>query len=698
MAFDVRRSALLPLLFALWLGLAPGLAVGQSPDSMIVELPEVTVEAARAIETEATAPFTVSTRERSVTEQTLEAPVFLRDILSDIPGVWLNDRGHFALGERLVIRGMGWRSPFGVRGVQALLDGIPLTLPDGQAFLDIVPPLFVRGVEAIRGPSSLFWGNGSGGVLFLDSTPDDNAPPAQLRVGGGSFGLQQVAGEAIVGTPDSETGRWRVALSDMRRDGYRDNSDGRFTRGLLSGELVLSPHTRMEIMGAFVDQDARNPGSLTREEMEQDPTQANGLFDAFDAGKQSTQSQLGLSLTHDFGALSLDATAYGGFRDLENPLPFAVIAFDRTYGGGRTALHGTAGPIEWNAGVDVGYQRDDRVNYATDIANTAYTDSLTLDQVETVVSSAAFGYARVPLTERLHVTVGGRADIIDFTLDDQYLRDGIDDSGNRTFSAFSPGVGIAYKTDPALFFANYNTAFETPTTTELVNRPGQAGGFNQNLNPQRTHGVELGTRGFLPSAQLEYDLALYHLSVDDRLVAFDFPNSDRTYFQNLGQNTHQGLELALRWQAGPGLEFRTTYTGNRSVFGQENGNDQESSPEESLDGNRVPGVPEHRFFGQVTGTYQSLWTRLSIDSVSDYYANNANNAVSESYTLVDARVGLRDLSVGSVHLRPYVEVSNVFDTNYNGSVSINADPEDPTANFYEPGAGRAFKAGITATL
>jgi len=689
----VRRFFPLPLVLILSLGLSPGPAMGQSPDTMVVELPEITVEAARAIETEATAPFTVSTRERSVTEQSLEAPVFLRDILSNIPGVWLNDRGHFALGERLVIRGMGWRSPFGVRGVQALLDGIPLTLPDGQAFLDIVPPLFVRRAETIRGPSSLFWGNASGGVLFLDSTPDDNAPPAQLRVGGGSFGLQQVAGEAIVGAPDSETGRWRIALSDVRRDGYRDNSDGRFTRGLLSGKLTLSPHTQMEIVGAFVDQDARNPGSLTRQEVEEDPTQADGLFDAFNAGKQSTQSQLGLSVAHDFGTVSLDATAYGGFRDLENPLPFAVIAFDRTYGGGRTALQGTAGTVEWNAGVDVGYQRDDRVNYATDIPTTTYTDSLTLDQVETIVSSSAFGYARVPLTDRLRLTVGGRADLIDFSLDDRYLRDGIDDSGSRRFSAFSPGVGISYQTEPALFFANYNTAFETPTTTELVNRPGQAGGFNQNLEPQRTQGVELGARGFFSSARLEYDLALYHLSVDDRLVAFDFPNSNRTYFQNLGQNAHQGFEVALRWQAAPSLELQTTYTGNRSIFDQESGSNSGTSPSAGLDGNRVPGVPEHRFFGQATGTYRSLWTRLSVDAVSDYYANNANTAISEGYTLVDVRVGLRDLSVGSIQLRPYAEISNVFDTEYNGSVSINAGE-----NFFEPGAGRAFKAGVTATL
>ena len=56
--------------------------------------------------------------------------ISLHSVLLGIPGLTLNDRGHYALGERLLVRGMGWRSAFGVRGVHVLLDGIPLTLPD----------------------------------------------------------------------------------------------------------------------------------------------------------------------------------------------------------------------------------------------------------------------------------------------------------------------------------------------------------------------------------------------------------------------------------------------------------------------------------------------------------------------------------------------------------------------------------------
>jgi len=674
-------------LFVAFLLVVTSAASAQSPDtteadSVDVQLPEVMIEAARNAATEAEAPLSVSVHERSSTEIALEAPVFLRETFRDLPGVWMNDRGHFALGERLVVRGMGWRSPFGVRGVQVLLDGIPLTLPDGQAFMDVADPLFVRRAELIRGPSSLFWGNGSGGVLFLNTLPSAQSSTAQVRAGIGSFGLQQLAGEVVLGQPDTQLGQWRVAVSDMRRDGYRDNSKGRFTRGLLSGELTLTSRTQMTVVGAVVDQDARNPGSLTRDEMEDDPSQASFLFDEFNAGKQSTQAQLGVNVTHEFASASVDGTLYGGYRDLENPLPFTVIAFDRLYGGGRATVQTSTGPIEWNVGVDAGFQRDDRQNFATDIPNRAYTDSLTLDQLEKVVSTSVFAYAQLPITDRLQFTVGGRGDQINFELDDHYLLDGVNDSGERNFSAFSPGVGLSYDLGSSVLFANYNTAFETPTTTELVNRPGQIGGFNSDLSPQKTHGFEVGSRGYWSPARLEYDVALYHLSVDDRLVAFDFPKSDRTYFQNVGQNRHQGLEVALQWNPQDWLSLQTSYSANRSLF-----------EDDALEDNRVPGVPEHRLYAEATGRLHPFWLRPSIDAVSDYYANNANTAVSEGYTLVNIRAGLQDVGLESVTIQPYAEVSNLFDTQYNGSVSINAGD-----NFFEPGAGRAYKLGATVRL
>ena len=99
-------------------------------DSMrTVKLPAVRIEATRTTESEAWAARSVFVQVRE--RVALDPSLSLQHALRGMPGIQIQDRGHYALGERLLIRGMGYRSAFGVRGVQVLLDGIPLTVADG---------------------------------------------------------------------------------------------------------------------------------------------------------------------------------------------------------------------------------------------------------------------------------------------------------------------------------------------------------------------------------------------------------------------------------------------------------------------------------------------------------------------------------------------------------------------------------------
>src|SRR2546425_7013738 len=62
----------------------------------------------------------------------------------------------------------------------------------------------------------------------------------------------------------------------------------------------------------------------------------------------------------------------------------------------------------------------------------------------------------------------------------------------------SLGVTVA-ASDATSVYANAGTSFETPTTTELTNRPTGAGGFNPTLEPQRSeeHTSELQSLAYL---------------------------------------------------------------------------------------------------------------------------------------------------------------------------------------------------------
>ena len=665
--------------FALLLACLPVPAVfGQQTDTVVVSLPALEIEATRATETAATAPYAVSVLRRPQAVVTLEPVLSLDAVLSEVPGLWVNDRGHGALGERLSVRGMGSRAAFGVRGIQVLLDGLPLTMPDGQAVLDIVDPALIRRAELVRGPASRFWGNGSGGVLFLSTTPLLPERALRIQTLGGSHDLRRLSAEA---TLPAGTHRFHIFASDVRTDGYRDHSRNRFTRAGLQGDVDLSPGSRLRLTAALADQASEHPGALTAAERAADPHGADARFVDTRSGKDSRQVQAGATLLRETNAGLLTATAYGLSRRLDNPLPFAYIDLDRHAGGLRLMLHHTHGPVPWGFGFDGGLQSDDRRNFDNVLGRPGAERNL--DQQETVRTVAAFGFARLRLRPRLDLTLSLRADRIRFSMDDR-LPDNGDQSGHRAFSALSPAAGLAYRLPSALLFVNYGTAFETPTTTELVNRPDLNGGFNPGLDPQRIRGLEAGIRGTIDGAGLRYDVAVFHLDVGDRLVPFQTEaGGARTFFRNDGNDTHDGVELSASWRPRPGLELQGTYTGSRLVF-----------DDGALAGRRLPGVPDHHAFGSLRVERHGFRARLTAEAFSAYFADDANTVKTDGTLILDLYLGHDGPTLHTVRLQPFFQVNNVFDRSYDGSVSINARG----GRFFEPAAGRTVRAGMTVAL
>src|SRR3954463_7375518 len=95
---------------------------------------------------------------------------------------------------------------------------------------------------------------------------------------------------------------------------------------------------------------------------------------------------------------------------------------------------------------------------------------------------------------------GVRADAGRFQLKDRLVSaTNPDDSGDRTLHAVSPAMGLVWRAAPLTsVYGTVSTSFETPTTTELGNKPDGSAGINPELQPQRTTTLELGTKGLLP--------------------------------------------------------------------------------------------------------------------------------------------------------------------------------------------------------
>jgi iron complex outermembrane receptor protein len=612
----------------------------------------------------------------------------LTEALAAVPGVQVDNRFNYALGERISVRGLGARAQFGIRGVRVLVDGIPATLPDGQTTLNHVDPAALGRAEIIRGPASALYGNASGGVIHLSTAPAPDAPIAsEHRVLAGAHGLLR-AESSIGGRAGAAS--YRVYASRLGYDGYRAHSSAENLNA--GGSLHLARGAdELRLSFTAVRYDALNPGSLSDSLLRADRSAAFARNVAQRTGEEGRQAQAGAWWRRQMGPGALEVSVHGLARSIDNPIPNAVIDLDRRVGGVRAAWQADAGALRWTAGGELEAQRDDRLNFANDAGERG---TRTLDQAEGVTSSSAFAQATAALPGRLEATGALRYDRFRFSVRDRLIgTDNLDDSGARTMDRWSPALGLSWAAAPAVsLYANLATAFETPTTTELANRPTGAGGFNPDLQPQRIVSVEAGARARLaPWAWVE--AAAYRARIADALIPFEVAGAPgRVFYRNAGSARHRGIEAAAALTPRRAWTARAAYTWTDARFGRYVVGDDDRA------GNRVPGVAPHRLdvallASPERGPFTGVDVRyVSRTPVADDDAEGRFG--SPAYTLVDLRGGWEGLRMGRAAFSPFAGVGNLLDRAYNTSVVINAFGR----RYYEPGPGRTLYAGLRLTL
>ena len=100
--------------------------------------------------------------------------------------------------------GFGARSAFGIRGLKIILDGVPLTTPDGQSQVDNIPFYLIENVEIMKSLSSTRYGNASGGVISIN-TFSNLTDKYIVEAGYGSYGYKNIKGTYSTNSEKSST-------------------------------------------------------------------------------------------------------------------------------------------------------------------------------------------------------------------------------------------------------------------------------------------------------------------------------------------------------------------------------------------------------------------------------------------------------------------------------------------------------------
>ena len=667
---------------------APALAADDAATPLQLDTITITITSTRVEDEQARLPVAVGTVGEDEIQQGRQQ-LGLDESLTAIPGLFFQNRYNFAQDQRISIRGFGARADFGIRGIRIYADGIPQTLPDGQSSVDALDLGSTRRIEVIRGPFSAVYGAASGGVINIMTEDGPETPYVSGRINTGSYGFTQ--GQMKAG---GQTGNlnYLVNGSETTLDGYRRQSSYRSKLFNSKFRYDLDDSSDLTVVLNAVDSPrAEDPGALTENEVKEDRKQAAPRNLLFDAGEELDQQTIGLAYNKDFGANhKLMLRNYYVMRDFRNRLPFDInsngqggsVRLDRffTGGGGNYTYSGDllAKGNRLVLGFDIDAQRDDRKRFAN---NEGVLGDKTTDQDEDVTSYGVYFQDALEMTDDVTLTLGARYDNLRYDVDNHMAGTG---SGKTSFDEISPMAGVVWTINPAVnLYGNIARSFDPPTTTELAN-PGGAAGFNSDLKPQTATHYEIGVKGLLPG-RTRYEIALFHIKVDDELVRFELSGSGQGFFENAGSSTHNGLETALTMELLPGLTSTLTYT--YSDFSFDTFRDRDGN---NFDGNKIPGVPDNEFHIELSyqhpaGFYAS-WGLLHADR---FFADNANMVKSGSYNVANLRAGTIH-SWDQWEISPFIGINNLFAEEYFDNIRLNAG----FGRYFEPAPKRNYYGGI----
>lgn len=178
--------------------------------------------------------------------------------------------------------------------------------------------------------------------------------------------------------------------------------------------------------------------------------------------------------------------------------------------------------------------------------------------------------------------------------------------------------------------------------------------------------------------------------VKDILFPYQLQANGPTFYRNQGNTVHNGIESRFTINPNNRIQFNATYNYIHATF-QDQGPDNSSSIED----NDVPGIPDHRLNLSLSYQIKKILSELSYQYVSQYFADNLNTAQNEAYATLDAKISFaRPLGDSSYRIQPFINVNNILDERYNGSIIPNAFGN----RYFEPAAGRNFQIGLSVSF
>ncbi|MDP3087153.1 MAG: TonB-dependent receptor [Methylotenera sp.] len=653
--------------------------------------------------------------------QTGQLQMQLSESLIRVPGVTAQNRNNQAQDPQISTRGFGSRSAFGVRGVRVYVDGIPLTMPDGQGQPGVVDLSAIRSIEVMRGPFSALYGNSSGGVIQMFT---ENAPKTPEVGSTLMFGSYNTKRQILNAAGNLDGVEYLLNVSNFETDGFRDHNNGQKEQATAKFKFNISDDTKLTTLANWFDQTAQDPLGLDRQSALSSVSRESAITAAklANTGVERDHAQVGFNLEHAFNENNkISLIPYVGTRRNAQTLTTTPLATVLTGPGGTSInfCNTTRGTCARLSEIEREfYGVDARWDNAGTIANLPYTLSLGLtygkstdDRKDTNILNNGFAvnvanrneqnisknfdqYAqgKLSISPSVDIHAGARHTKVRLEVEDNLLTVNGNNSGSVEYQKTTPVIGTVWKASDTLnVYANFGKGFETPTFIEAAFdnvATGVASKPNLNLKASESNNAEIGLKTFLTD-NTRLNLTLYHITTKNELVT-DQTVAGRSSFTNANDTKRTGAEFSVDSSFENGLSTYFAYTLLNAKFDSDF---TTSSGNFIASGNRIPGTYRSQVYGEVAWRYQPLGFNMAFEGRhnSKVYVDDRNTDTAPSYTVFNLRAGFEQ-NFANWNFKEYLRVENMFDKDYVGSVRIN----DGNRLFYETSPDRNYLLGLSA--
>jgi len=618
---------------------------------------------------------------------------------TDIPSAINQISGVYILSgaintNRITIRGIGARTPYGTNKLRMYFNGIPVTNGTGSSTIEAYDFENLGAIEVIKGPKATAYGSNLGGAILLDTKA--SVEDKTLLINSFTMGSYNMLKDNLTFSHSEDGFNLSLSYNHLETDGYRQNSQFQRDGLLLNTRFRTGQKSSMALLVNYIDYTAHIPSSINQTDFEEDPTRAPSNWLESQGFEANNYILTGLSHTYQFSEHLQNTTSiFYTYLDHYEPRPFNILDEFTNGFGFRSRFTGNWGEAQFTFGGE--FYKDEyhwgtfENLYEENDGNGSLQGNQLSDNTEFRKQFNLFGTLTYPITTKFSAQLGLNLNKTNYDFRDLFNQGEANASAERDFDAILlPNLGLNYQLKNGKIYANISRGFSNPSLEETLTPSGV---INPDIAQETGDNYELGTEWSLFNKSLSTNITLYRMNVKNLLVA-QRVGEDQYIGRNAGKTRHQGLELDVQYQGKISQSIRfspyLSYTLNDHSFVDFVDGDNDYS------GNPLTGVPKHRLSSGIDLRHTNgLLLNLTHQFVDEIPLTDANSVSSDSFNVFHAKLGYRTAISSHVNLGLNAGINNISDSNYAQSVLINAVGfGGAQPRYYYPGNARNYFGGV----